>query len=206
METTTKLPTVLPPIGLDGIVLKNGSHRDREAGVCAMEAVAWLAGEPHSDAPVCASPVLSRFLMSWNDALDDEGRQKLKPFLSRVIGTRDDGHDEERAWMCTDWLVRECAPAWLELAGVKQSPKALRKLPPITTAAKAKKAQPKIEQARKDGAAAWDAARAAAWAAARAAAGDAALDAAGADLLPTVKTLQESAIKLVEEMINAKLP
>lgn len=58
MAKATALPDVLPVIGLDGIVLKEGSHEARERGVCAMEAVAWLAGEKHSDAPRCACPVI----------------------------------------------------------------------------------------------------------------------------------------------------
>ncbi len=97
-----------------------------ERVVSAMEFVSWLADEPFSDHPACVSPVLGTFLRSWNDALDDGGRQKLKPFLPRAISTASDGRDEERAWLCTDWLVRVCAPAWLELAGVQESPAALR--------------------------------------------------------------------------------
>src|ERR1039458_1171742 len=175
---------VLPLLGLDGITLLAGSHPDREAGVDAMEAVAWLAGEAHSDMPKCASPVLGAFMRSWNDALDDEGRQKLKPYLPRLIGTAGNKKkDEKRAWLCTDWLVRECAPAWLELAGVKEAPAALRALPPILSVTAAKKAQPTVDDARQKGTvareAAWDAAREAAWSAAGAAARDAAGAAAG---------------------------
>ena len=43
----------LPLLGLDGIELKSGSHHARDHGVCVMEAVAWVAGEPHSDHPLC---------------------------------------------------------------------------------------------------------------------------------------------------------
>ena len=64
---------------LDTLELKQGVHRSFDAGACAMEAVAYLAGEPHSDHPICASPVISAFMREWNDSLDDEGRQKLKP-------------------------------------------------------------------------------------------------------------------------------
>ena len=42
-------------IDLDGIVLDKGAHDTREDGVCVMEAVAWYAGEDHSDAPACVS-------------------------------------------------------------------------------------------------------------------------------------------------------
>ena len=56
--------------------------------MCVMELSAFLAGEPHSDAPVCVSPVIRAFLVSWNDSLDDDGRQMLKPYAARVLGTR----------------------------------------------------------------------------------------------------------------------
>ena len=208
---------------LDEIELRKGGHSSFDDGVCAMELVAWLAGEPHSDHPKCASPVLTRFAMSWNDALDDEGRQKLKPLLPRIVGTANDGHDEWRAWLATDWLVRVCAPAWLELAGVKESAAALRALPPIVSTAVARESQPVVDEARAAGAAARAAARDAAWAAARAAAraaawaaiknmdisgltagqaSDAARSACVALFAPTRATLQRSALELLEAMLN----
>ena len=98
------------------ITLKSGSHATREEGVCAMEAVAWLAGEPHSDAPECASPVIAAFLRSWNDNLPtDEDRQRLlRPLVPLVIGTRADNATELwRSYMALDWLVRVHTPAWL---------------------------------------------------------------------------------------------
>lgn len=69
------------------IELKRGGHRSPQEGMCFMEAVAWIAGEPHSDHPECVSPLLGAFLRSWNDALDDETRQKLNQYKVRVIGT-----------------------------------------------------------------------------------------------------------------------
>jgi hypothetical protein len=213
---------------LDEIELAHGAHDNFSKGVCAVELVSWLADEPFSDRPECVSPVLGQFLRSWNDALDDEGRQKLKPYLARAISTSSDGRDEERAWLCTDWLVRVCAPAWLDLAGVKEAPAALRALPPIVSSEVAARAQPTIDQARKAGDAAWaaawaaagDAARAAAraaawaaaWAAARAAAGAAARAAARAAawaaawdaLEPTKLELQQSALELLGKMVKPR--
>jgi hypothetical protein len=164
---------------LERIVLKSGGHTRRAAkAVCATEAIAWLAGEPHSDHPSCLSPVLGAFLRSWNDGMrTNEDRQQLKPFLPRCIGTGNDGHDEARAWMATDWQVRVSAPAWLELVGLADHAQALRGLPEITAATRATW-DPILKAARKDSAAAWAAAWDAAWAAARAAARDAARAAA----------------------------
>ena len=64
-----------------------GSHDKREAGLCAMEWVAYLAGEEHSDSPQCVDPVLRRFSIGLNDNLPDDLRQQLRPYLARMIGT-----------------------------------------------------------------------------------------------------------------------
>ena len=186
-----KSPTVLKDrlAELDSITLEHGSHSPDHT-FCVMEAVAYIAGEPWSDAPECVSPVITAFMVNWNDSLNDEDRQMLKPLIPKVIGTRTSKKDEEtRAWMATDWLARECAPAWLRLAGLTAQAEALENLAPLTSAASARKAQPRLVEAKA-------AARAAAWAAAGDAAGAAAWDA----LQPTVKGLQASAIFLVERM------
>jgi len=210
-------------LDLSAITLSSGSHSSRDKGVCAMEAVAWLAGEPHSDHPVCACPVIAEFLRRWNDDLDDAGRQALKPLLPLVVGTRSTAAVEDaRAWLATDWLVRVHTPAWLDLAGLADQAEALRGLPEITPAT-AKASRPTIDAVRERAAAARDAARAAAWAAARdaagAAAGDAAWaaawdaawasawaaarDAAKAKLQQTKVSLQQSAVDLLQRLIEA---
>ena len=56
---------------LDKLVLDSGGHDSWEKGACVMEAVAYVAGEPFSDHPACASQVITDFLISWNDALPD---------------------------------------------------------------------------------------------------------------------------------------
>jgi hypothetical protein len=146
-----------------------------------MEAVAWLAGEPHSDQPACACPVIGAFMRSWNDSLpDDEIRTRLlRPLLPLLVGSRSTTAVElQRSYLALDWLARECAPAWLSLRDdLKAHAVALRGLAPLTDATSCLAAQ-KTLAAALDAAldAAWDAARAAA----RAAAWDAARDAAGA--------------------------
>ena len=170
---------------LDSITLQRGAH-DSNKQMCAMEAAAWIAGEEHSDRPRCVSPVLGAFVRSWNDALDDEERQALKPCIPRMIGTAGDGHDEERARMAADWLVRVCTPAWLDLGGINDSAQALRSLPPITGATLTE-GKHRVEAAREKAAAAWHAARAAAGDAARAAATAAAGAAAWAAVRDAVR-------------------
>ena len=175
------LPKVLPFLGLEGIVLKSGGHNNRANGVCAMEALAWLAGEEHSAQPSCACPVIGAFMRNWNDNLpDDESRVRLlRPLLPLLLNTKSTPTVEsQRSWMALDWLAREQAPAWLSLRDdLKAHAVALRGLQPITNATRAQAAQQTLDAAR---AAARDAAGAAAWAAARAAARAAAGDAARA--------------------------
>ena len=166
------------------ITMKSGSHATREEGMSAMEAVAWLAGEPHSDAPECASPLIAAFLRSWNDNLPtDEDRQRLlRPLLPLVIGTRADNATElRRSYMALDWLVRVHTPAWLRLAGLDDHAEALIALDEITGPATMEKAVPPFHTAKAvAGAAAWEA------------------------LLPTVAELQVSAQDLVRRMVVAK--
>lgn len=74
-----------------------GSHMTREKGMCIMEAVAYVAGEPHSDMPECACPVLSKLFQGLNDYSLDESRGKLLgQYVFRLIGTRDPHFENAR--------------------------------------------------------------------------------------------------------------
>ena len=191
----------LPPLGFYGIDLKRGSHSDRQNGVCALEAAAWLAGEEHSDKPQCVCSVIAAFVISWNDALptDEDRNRLLKPLIPRLIGTASAPEvRERRSYLALDWLIRVQTPAWLDLRDdLKAHAATLRALAPVADMASAKAASAPV-------AAAWDAARDAAWDAAwdaaGAAAGDAAWDAAWDALRPTVVELQASALHLIERM------
>lgn len=208
--------TILPErlAQLDTITLDKGAHTDFSNGHCAMEVVSFLAGEGFTAAPECASPVLTSFTVSVNDQWDSVQRQKLVPFLPRMVGTRGDGQDEARALLALDWLVRTYAPAFLDLAGLSVEAEALRGLRRIVDVASAEAAVPVVRVGRDKASAARDAfraaARAAAGDAARAAARDAASDAAWAaaraaardKLAPTVEVLQASALDLLDRMID----
>ena len=112
---------------LDEIELKAGSHADRDKGVCAMEAVAWLAGEPHSDAPQCACPVLTRFVQKLNDKWTDDERQLLKPYLPKLIGTRY-GNSLKRVHILAHAALTVFAPFALDLAKLPKEAGKLRAL------------------------------------------------------------------------------
>lgn len=135
------------------LVLTSGAHDRFEDGVCLLEAVAYVAGEPHTDHPKCVSPVLAAFGREWNDGLrSDEERSQLKQYIPRLIGTAGDkAADERRAWLAVDWLVRVCAPAFLRLTpSLAEHADRLAALPPITGDAAATSVQGKIEAARND--------------------------------------------------------
>ena len=166
--------------------LDRGAHDEDSGALCAMEAVAWIAGEPWSDAPQCASPVISQFMRSWNDALPDADRTRvLVPLLPEIIGTHTTKTDDQtRAWMATDWVVRVFTPCWLREAGLIDHAVRIERLAPLVDDATAIASEQTLR-------AAWDAAReaagdtagdttarAAAFEAASAAAGDASWDAA----------------------------
>jgi hypothetical protein len=98
--------------------LAYGTHPDPREGRCAMEWVAHLAGERHSDEPACVSRVVRALCVALNDGLPCAERQRLRPYLTRMIGTAGDGLDESRAWIALDWLIAVYAPTWLRRAGL----------------------------------------------------------------------------------------
>jgi hypothetical protein len=53
-----------------------------------MELASMLAGEPFSDRPRCADPVIASFLRAFNDRLGHAQRQELRPYAAAVVGTR----------------------------------------------------------------------------------------------------------------------
>ena len=54
---------------VNAMPLRAMKHASFEDGACLMEAVAWVAGEPWSDKPRCACPVIGDFLRHFNDGL-----------------------------------------------------------------------------------------------------------------------------------------
>ena len=158
---------------LDLLVLAHGSHSSRAQGVCLQEAVAWFAGEAHSDHPACTDSVVAAYARALNDVMPDEQRQRLRPFIPLLAGTSNGCPPVQRAMLCADKAVRVFAVAALKAVGFDSSAEQLEALDPV-----------------KDGAAG-AAARAAASAAAYAAA-----DAADA-------AIWDGAIDLLRDLIEA---
>jgi hypothetical protein len=53
-----------------------------------MELASMLAGEPFSDHPRSVCPVTGAFLRTYNDSIDDDRRQALYAYASKVVGSR----------------------------------------------------------------------------------------------------------------------
>jgi hypothetical protein len=183
---------------LDTVTLQSGGHETRDDGMCLLEAVAWFANEPHSDSPRCASPVLSDFGISINDSFPDDQRQKLVPFIPRIVGTRGDGKDEARGYLALDWLIRVYTPAWLRLVpALTPDADILAGYGPIETLEDAAAIGDAVRAASANASAArsavWSAAESAAWSTAESAAGAAARSAAWSTAEPAAGAAARSA-------------
>jgi hypothetical protein len=139
----------LAELDLDSLFLDTGRHSRPEVGMSMLEAVSVAApGEKFGDKPRTVSPVIGRMLRIWNDELEDEPRQELKPYIKKVIGSiLTDDVEEHRAWMATDWLVRVQAPAWLKAAGVDDLAEELENQEPIWTPDRARATQSLLDSA-----------------------------------------------------------
>jgi len=67
--------------------LARGKHSSPSQGVCVMELASMLAGEPFTDRPRCADPVIGGLLRAYNDTVDGERRQDLYALAADVVGT-----------------------------------------------------------------------------------------------------------------------
>jgi hypothetical protein len=105
---------------IEGFLLVAGAGNATKKRACIMSAVSWIAGEPWSDHPACASPVLTSFAIRLNDSdwwrSDAERTSVLAPLAARLVGTRGDGKDKERARRCREWAWSACVPAAFEAA------------------------------------------------------------------------------------------
>lgn len=95
---------------VERVKLRPFAHGKPSDGMCAMEAVAFIAGEPHTDAPQCASPVIAAVARTWNDVLPDRERQALKPYVTRMVDSRGtEAQEEARRGLVQAWAHGELA-------------------------------------------------------------------------------------------------
>jgi hypothetical protein len=88
---------------LDRFELVSGIGDPDQGTACVMSLVAYLAGEGRTDRPACASPLVRHFAIPVNDGMPREMRQRLKPFVPRLIG---------RTTGSTAPAPRSCAGRW----------------------------------------------------------------------------------------------
>jgi|GEM_PF-3191323 len=89
--TNARIDFDAPKLSLDALPqlkLAAGGHGNREDGLCVMEAVAWLAGEEHSDHPDCACPTIAAWARRTNDALGQPYRDALRDRILRIAGSK----------------------------------------------------------------------------------------------------------------------
>ncbi|MBL8732144.1 MAG: hypothetical protein JNN13_07220 [Planctomycetes bacterium] len=138
--------------------LRRGAHATRADGMCAMEMVAWLAGEPHSDEPRCACPVLAALTRACNDSMNDEARNRhLRPLVPLLVNTRRTAAVErERGMLVLDHVVRVLMPAALKRRHQHAEARCLQQMPAVVDVVSARAALRALEHfAPKHHAAIW---------------------------------------------------
>lgn len=119
---------------LERIPLLPGKHPSRDHGMCAMELVAWLAGEQHTDQPQCTCPVLASMVRTFNDIVPDTDTRNryVRPLVPRLIHTRTTKENRRRrAFFALDTTVRFFAPMTLAAAGKLDAAEAINGLDEI---------------------------------------------------------------------------
>lgn len=81
---------------LDVFDISQGHHALQQEGMCAMEAVAWVAGLEHSDRPPCTSPVIASFVRELNDRIPTHRLQEIKDTLPLLINTHKSSAESRR--------------------------------------------------------------------------------------------------------------
>jgi hypothetical protein len=84
----------MPQPNFQTVRLAKGKHSSPEHGVCVMELASMIAGERFTDHPSSVCPVVAALLRSYNDVVDDDGRQDLYAYAASAVGTA--GNDEAR--------------------------------------------------------------------------------------------------------------
>jgi hypothetical protein len=153
MKTADITPDTLARITLHrghGQNPPNGNPVEETEG-CVIDWASWLHRKVWKDSDPSISPVIQRFCITLNDRWDDEARQRLVPYIPRVLGTASTNRDVDRrrGWLAADWAIRTAAPAWLRVAGKNDLAATLEALEEIRTAKQARTARDLIDPEHK---------------------------------------------------------
>ena len=135
-QTKSQLPPyhTLPPGQLQHIVLEPEDHPARGTRLSPMEAVAWMAGEPHTGYPDCVPMRIQHFIFTWTTYLQKEDLNSLiAPSLPLLVGPNLTDADQRTLAMPPNWLLRTATPSWLEAAGLDEQAHNLRSLTPFAS-------------------------------------------------------------------------
>jgi hypothetical protein len=103
----------MSPVTYQTIKLGKGKHSSPDDGACVMELASMLAGESFTDHPSSVCPVIGSFLRAYNDSVDDERRQDLYEYASRVVGSRTSADVQRaRAEHLTAWTLQFQRARW----------------------------------------------------------------------------------------------
>lgn len=108
--------------------LINGSSDSPQNGACLLDAVSWFEYGHLGDHPECVCPVIAMFGRGVNDVMRNEGRQRLRAFIPRLVGTVDKGSELERSDYLAWQAICVFAPFSLEAVGLKEEAEMLRNL------------------------------------------------------------------------------
>jgi len=92
--------------------LRRGPTDHPRNGACLYDAANWIVYGEIGDDPPCACPVIRAYAIRLNDTLPDDQRQRLKPFILRVVGNRDPESEAARA----EYLVRQAVDVIVPMA------------------------------------------------------------------------------------------
>jgi hypothetical protein len=112
--------------------LRKGHSDNPARGACAMDAVNWLVHGKHGDAPECACPIITKYVIAGNDAMPDDVRQRLIPYLHRIAGSRSAKHEAARLRVIVLGAVRVFVPLSLDAVGQRGRAATLREMPDDT--------------------------------------------------------------------------
>jgi hypothetical protein len=120
--------------------------------MCVMEAVAFVAGERHSDHPTCACHVIAPFARLLNDLIDDDELRTrlLVPRVIALVGSRSTTHVEVmRVRLAVDWAFRVALPTWWnEVPELRPYAAMLRSLAPLVSEEAIAAARTMVQQNR----------------------------------------------------------
>ncbi len=98
--------------------LRRGNTDHPRNGACLYDAANWIIYGTVGDDPPSACPVIRTYAFCLNDLLPDDERQRLKPFILRVVGNRDPQSEQARAEYLVQRIANVITPMALEATGL----------------------------------------------------------------------------------------